>query len=176
MGPQVASCPWLYRNATAASLRWARRPPHARGFTTMPPLLLVRWARGSPDSHNSTQCQTDYGRLTRRSPTTHSRTLRSHSLAAYRSARRSPHAHGCTTMPAPLLAGGPAGRLIPETVPNARPPFGRRARMSHKTYGRTEHSHRPTAYGGPAGRLMPVAAPHFQPCSSWVGPPVAYFT
>ena len=41
VGPEADSCPWLYRNAATLSRRRARRPPHARGCTAMPPLFLL---------------------------------------------------------------------------------------------------------------------------------------
>ena len=78
-------------------------------------------------------------------------------------------------------ASSPSRRLLHVTVPQARPTYGRRARRSHKAYGRPPHSHSPVAYrwahrsppaharatlpalllvGGPAGRLPHMAVLH----------------
>ena len=135
----------------------------------MPPLFLVGGLAGRL-LPISTPCPTDYGLRTCRSP----RPWLCPTLPPPCRLRMGPQFASCVWLY--HCASSPARRLIPATVQQARPTYGRRDGRSHKAYGRTQHSHSPVHAGGPIGRLLNMTVPHFPPCSSWVGPPVTFFT
>ena len=147
----------------------------------MPPLFLVGGLAGRLLTM-SPQCPTDYGRRT-------CQTMAVPYATSALSPTLGPRFASCVWLY--HCASSPSRRLLHVTVPQARPTYGRRARRSHKAYGRPPHSHSPVAYrwthrsppaharatlpalllvGGPAGRLPHMAVllvRHAPPPNRW---------
>ena len=150
MGPQAASCRWLYRNATTLSRRWARRPPLVRGCTAMPPLFLVGGPAGRLMHVAVPQCHHSFSKVGLQAA---SWLYRDATPLSRRWARRPPHARGCTAMPPLVLVGGLPGRLLHVATALSR----RWARRPLHACGCTTMP--PLFLGGPAGRLLHMTVP-----------------